>query len=200
MNASSIDKGTIATYDRMAREYLRQNAQGQDDPLLHSFIAAMPKGGYVLDLGCGPGLAAAAMAGHGLQVTATDASAEMVALASAHPGVQAQMATFDDIAGQDLYDGIWANFSLLHAPRADMPRHLTALVTALKAGGRFHIALKTGSGEKRDGIGRLYTYYSEAELRSLLEGAGLTITATKTGSGRGLDGTMADWIAITAHG
>jgi hypothetical protein len=122
----------------------------------------------------------------------------MVALARRHPGVTARRASFDDIDAVARYDGIWASFSLLHAPRADLPRHLAALVRALKPGGRFHIAVKTGNGEKRDRLGRFYTYYTDAELSGLLEAAGLTITARRTGSGKGLDGAVAPWIAITA--
>ena len=64
------------------------------------------------------------MARAGLRVTATDAVAKMVDLIPEHPLITPLHATFDDISGTDLYDAIWANFSLLHAPRADMPRHL----------------------------------------------------------------------------
>ena len=81
-----------------------------------------------------------------------------------------------------------------------MPRHLAALGTALKPGGLFHIALKSGAGEKRDALGRIYTYYTQSELTDLLENAGLTVTEYATGCGKGLDGTDADWIALRAYG
>ena len=126
--------------------------------------------------------------------------ARMVAKAKAHPGVSALVASFADIAGDKIYDGIWANFSLLHADRSDMPRHLTALHTALKPGGIFHIALKTGTGEKRDRIGRLYTYYTQAELTDLVTQAGFTVTDHATGCDKGMDGALADWVALRAYG
>lgn len=170
------------------------------DPLLKAFIMALPRGGSALDLGCGPGTAAGVMADAGLQVHATDAVPEMIALAAAHPMVHAEVKTFDQINGTALYDGIWANFSLLHADRSGLPTILHALHTALKPQGYFHIAMKLGQNTARDSIGRQYTYVTEDELRDLLAMAGFTITKKHTGSGKGLDGTYADWIALAAYG
>lgn len=195
------DGETLKVYADRAGDYARRfSDDSAQNPQLMAFIAALPAGGHALDLGCGPGHAAAAMAAAGLQVTAFDPVPEMVAFAAAHTGVAARVAGFDDIAGTDLYDGIWANFSLLHAPRTDMPRHLAALAEALKPGGRFHIGMKTGTGAQRDPIGRLYTYYTDAELTELLEAAGLTVTGRTTGREKGLDGVEADWICLAAHG
>jgi 2-polyprenyl-3-methyl-5-hydroxy-6-metoxy-1,4-benzoquinol methylase len=194
------DPETLKVYAAKAQHYADITASEGEDRLLASFIAAMPTGGRVLDLGCGPGAAAHAMADAGLQTDAMDAVPEMVAMAARHPGVTAWTARFDDLNGEALYDGIWANFSLLHAPRADMPRHLRAIAQASKPGGVVHIALKTGSGERRDTLGRLYTYYTADELCQLLRDAGLTPGQTTTGSGKGLDGSISDWVAVTAHG
>ena len=154
----------------------------------------------MLDLGCGPGAAAAHMAKSGLHVDATDASLEMAEMAGRAKGVTAWQATFDEITGNGIYDGIWANFSLLHAPRSKMPNHLNALYTALKPGGQFHIGVKLGTGEARDTLGRLYTYYTQDELTGLLQATGLTVTGAFTGQGTGLDGTVSDWISLAAHG
>lgn len=193
------DLETISVYDRQADEYAKMTESDARDQQLLDFIAALPPGSKVLDLGCGPGFAAAAMAKAGLRVDATDASSEMVTLAAEHDGVTAWQATFDQIDGSALYDGIWANFSLLHAPRDQMPMHLGALHRAAKPGARFHIGLKAGTGEWRDSLGRLYTYYAKKELFTLLNIAGFTATNHCTGCSEGLDGTMADWIVVTAH-
>ena len=195
------DDETLKVYAAKAQDYADLVSAGDaENPLLTAFIAALPPGGSARDLGCGPGNSAARMADAGLKVTAFDPVPEMVALAAAHPHVDARVAGFDDVTGVALYDGIWANFSLLHAARSDMPRHLEALATALKPGGRFHIGMKTGTGEKRDPIGRLYTYYTDAELTGLLADVGLTVTDRTTGREKGLDGVEADWICLAAHG
>ena len=195
------DHETLKVYAAQSEKYASLTDEFlSSDPLLTDFIAALPLGGNALDLGCGPGTAAAVMANAGLQVHATDAVPEMIALAAKHPLVHAEIQTFDQINGTNLYDGIWANFSLLHADRDALPDILKSLHTALKPNGYFHIGMKLGTNTARDSIGRQYTYVTEDELRALLTTAGFTVIKKHTGSGKGLDGTYADWIALAAYG
>ncbi|WP_397544194.1 methyltransferase domain-containing protein [Roseovarius salis] len=196
----TADRETLAAYAAKLEDYARMADDLSGDPRLGAFIAALPKGARVLDLGCGPGWAARRMAMAGLVVEATDASPAMVGEAADIPGVTARVASFDDLDGTDIYDGIWANFSLLHAPRADMPRHLAALRRALKPGGLFHIGMKTGTGAHRDSLGRFYTYYTEEELHVILRDAGFVPFSSDHGCDTGLAGTPEDWVTIAAHG
>ncbi|MFA8387302.1 MAG: class I SAM-dependent methyltransferase [Pelagibaca sp.] len=193
------DRETIAVYDARASDYAGLDPSPAPSDTLASFIAGLPTGARVLDLGCGPGTSARHMVRAGCVVDAVDASSAMIALASAIEGVTAWQASFDDIMGSAIYDGVWANFSLLHAPRADLPRHLLAIHTALKPGGLFHIAVKEGTGERRDSINRLYTYFTEAELTVLLQTGGFTVGPYRRGRDKGLSGEDADWISVTAH-
>lgn len=197
--AAMTDAETIRIYDSRADDYARVTTAERPDATLSAFIAALPPGGRVLDLGCGPGLSARHMAAAGLKVEAWDASGAMVALASDQPGVTAKQASFDDLTAVSAFDGVWANFSLLHAARADMPRHLAAIARALKPGGLLHVAVKEGEGERRDTLGRRYAYYTEAALSALLRDAGLTPGPFRRGEDMGLDGVMAPWITVTAH-
>ena len=193
------DTETLAVYDAQAEEYAALT-DAHDNPCLTAFLEMLPPKARVLDLGCGPGASAELMARAGCIVTATDASSEMVRLAAQRPGVTAHQATFDQITGTDCYDAIWANFSLLHAKRSALPDHLTALRTALVPGGVFFIGMKTGTGGKRDPIGRHYEYYSHDALNSLLSDAGFTPGTHWAGEDKGLDGVMAKWVAILADG
>ena len=194
------DPETLAVYARRAQDYARlTDGANTADPCLKAFIAALPPGSHALDLGCGPGAAAAQMAQAGLVVDAYDPVPEMVGMAKVHAGVTAHLATFHDLHARDHYDGIWANFSLLHAPRDELPDILDRIVKALKPGGRFHIAVKTGTGARRDTLGRLYTYFTESELIDLLTTAGLQITDKHEGCDAGLSGEEAPWIALAAH-
>lgn len=193
------DKETIDVYDARAGEYADVTASTGPDDTLQAFLDALPNQAHVLDLGCGPGTSAGHMAAAGVEVDAWDASAEMVALAAKIPGVTAKQALFSDLTARAQYDGIWANFSLLHAPHADMPNHLRAICTALRPGGLFHVALKEGTGEKRDQLGRKYSYYTVETLTAVLQDAGLNPGPFRFGVDMGLDGTLAAWISTTAH-
>ena len=131
----SHDDETIRVYGSEAARYADMTKNAGRDPALRLFLDHLAPGSRILDLGCGPGIASGIMASEGHAVTATDATPEMVALAEARPGVTARRATFDEIDEVAAYDAVWANFSLLHAPRAAFPGHLTRLARALRPGG-----------------------------------------------------------------
>jgi len=195
----SQDDETLAYYGRAADDYAERTAHLDKDPALEAFIAALPEGARVLDLGCGPGVMAGRMAAEGFSVLATDAVPEMVEMAAARPGVEARVARFDEIEGVAEFDGVWANFSLLHAPRGDLPGHMARIHRALRSGGLFHIGMKVGEGEKRDELGRLYSFFTEAELRGLLTDAGFSVMDARRGREAGMTGVPEDWITIFAE-
>ncbi|TYB80020.1 class I SAM-dependent DNA methyltransferase [Maritimibacter fusiformis] len=194
----TADHETLLVYETRAHDYAELVGRAAA-PGFADFVAALPQGGHVLDLGCGPGDSARRFLDAGFSVDAVDAVPAMVSRAR-ELGVPARQATFDQIDTLDTYDGIWANFSLLHAPRATFPGHLARLHRALKPGGRLHIGMKLGTGEARDRLGRFYTYYSEDELMRHLTKAGFTPTTTHHGAGTGLDGTRSPWIWVQANG
>lgn len=195
------DAKTLDIYARQRDAYVAMmDKEVQRDPVIAPFIAACRPGGRVLDLGCGPGHFARRMAEAGLETHAWDAVPEMVEYAATHPGVTARQARFEDLTVEDHYDGIWAYFSLLHAPRPDFPRHLAAIARALKSGGVFVLAVKRGSGGGRDDLGRHYEYYEQPELEAQLRAASLRPEEHWTGVSTGLSGHPADWIAILSRG
>jgi SAM-dependent methyltransferase len=192
------DPQTLAVYAAEAECYRAKFADKGADGHLTAFLERLPTGADILDLGCGPGRAAALMQAAGHRVTAWDATAEFVAQARAL-GVNAHLARFDDLTAETAFDGIWANFSLLHAPRTDMPRHLAAIATALRPGGVLHLGLKLGTGARRDALGRFYTYYTEPEIAGLVTAAGLTPVHTDHGTGSGLSGSTDPFLILTAR-
>lgn len=192
------DPATLAVYAAQAAAYAARRHKDEDTPALTRFMAALPPGARVLDLGCGSGHAAARMQTAGLRPEASDASPQMVALAQA-AGVDARVETFDRLSAEAAYDGIWANFSLLHAPRAAFPGHLAAIARALVPGGVLHIGMKTGTGEGRDRLGRFYTYYPADHLADLLAAAGLAEFSRHAGSGTGFDGAAYSWVILLAR-
>ncbi|MEM9434238.1 MAG: class I SAM-dependent methyltransferase [Pseudomonadota bacterium] len=190
------DKQTIEVYDARVEEYTRVFARTQPDAHLQGFIDELPPNSHVLDLGCGPGNSAAMIQAAGHSVDAVDASHEMVRLAQKY--VPARYGRFEDIQETDAYDGIWANFSLLHAAREDMPSHLNALATAIRAGGVLHLGMKLGSGSHRDRLGRFYTYYQAQELKTLLATAGFVTHFEDHGEAEGMAGPSEPFIILRA--
>ena len=174
-----MDTETIKYYDKSAESYLDKVCNTYPDSDLLSFINSIKSGGTVLDLGCGPGNSSAMMQSAGLNVQASDCSQKMVDIAKNKFNVDAIKAEFKELSEIDLYDGVWANFSLLHAPRSEMLSNLKKINRSLKKKGYLHIGLKIGNGEKRDTLGRQYTYYQPKELKSLLISSGFTINTIR---------------------
>lgn len=179
------DPETIAWYDGAADAY----AKGRPSPPRHltDFIALLPPKGAVLDLGCGGGTATAALTALGFAVTGLDASAGLLNLArQAAPGarfIEADFSALEELAETEQFDGVWAHFSLLHAPRADMPTHLGRIARLLRPDGLFHLSLMLGEGEARDRLGRFYSYYQADEIGALLDRAGFRLLSRTEGTG-----------------
>ncbi len=119
---------TVASYDAHAEEY-REGTQQMPDVVqaaMDRFVAELPEGARVLEIGTGPGRDARALEQAGLSVRRTDITPGFVALLRAD-GFDADVVDplTDDLAdpGADApYDGVWAAASLLHVRREDLPQ------------------------------------------------------------------------------
>ena len=194
----SSDAKTLAFYDGAAASYAGKFGRSEPDGDMRDFMAELPAGGRVLDFGCGPGNSAAMLRDAGFRAEASDASQAMADLAREKFGIDVRVEPFDALNATDRFDGIWANFCLLHAPRADFPGHLARIHRALKPGGVLHLGLKTGTGELRDHLGRFYTYYPVQDLLDSLSDADFTVLASREGMSVGMAGTDDPFIIIRA--
>ena len=192
------DPETLAFYAAQTDAY-RKMAEGYQNAQLAAYIEALPPGARVLDLGCGPGQDSRTLVQAGFSVLAMDASPEMIRQAAMAEGVETRLGTFADLSDIAAFDAVWASFSLLHAPKADFPGHLSAIHRALKPGGVLALSMKLGQGEGRDRLGRFYAWYSEAELAALLTAAGFRVTHVHHGHSTGMAGTHDPFVTLTAH-
>ncbi len=189
---------TLEIYDREVEAYAARTVRLHEWPDLLALTERLPPGGHVLDLGCGPGFYAAKLMEMGFTVDAVDGSAGMVARAR-EEGVPARQARFEEVGGEDAYDGVWANFSLLHATKAEFAEHLARLHRALRPGGWLHLGMKLGEGAGPDRLGRFYSYYSEAELEGLLAAAGFRVATRRHSQGKGLSGEFSAFVCLLSQ-
>jgi SAM-dependent methyltransferase len=152
-----LDEDTLRFYSRNAEAYA-----GWAKPpstRLKGFLALLPPGGSILELGCGSGNHAAEMLAAGFAVRPTDGSPEMAAVASRRLGRPVEAMRFDQLDAHEAYDGVWASSCLLHVPRDKLTGVLGRIYRALRGEGVFYASFKVGEGgDGRDTLGRYYNY------------------------------------------
>lgn len=162
------DARTLAFYDEHAAGYAAREPHDRDVAALEAFMGLLPGGGLVCDLGCGNGWASATLIERGFAVTSMDGSAGLAAEAKALYGIDVCVSRFEDFAFRAAFDGVWACWSLHHAPRAAFPELLQRVAAGVKPGGVLFFSVKGGSGEDRDELERFYSYFTREELRDLI--------------------------------
>jgi SAM-dependent methyltransferase len=168
--AAAMDDDTLQFYRRNAEAYA--GWAKAPSTRLRGFLALLPPGGSILELGCGAGNHSAEMLAAGFKVHATDGSPEMAEIASRRLGHPVETMLFHELAAREAYDGVWASACLLHVPRDDLGGILSRIRTALKAEGVFYASFKIGEGDGRDKLGRYYNYPSQEWLQSTYAAAG----------------------------
>lgn len=124
------------------------------------FLSFLKSEASILDFGCGAGRDTKYFLNKGYQVVATDGSKELCKVASAYAGIPVRELLFQELQDENLYDGIWACSSILHAAREDQPDIFTRMIRALKPEGYIYTSFKYGSFEGFRGE-RFFTDFDE---------------------------------------
>ena len=194
-----MDNTTIEIYNKNAAEYANLDIVPVSLKAYRDFSSALPKNGLVLDYGCGPGYFAKKFLEDGFTIDAFDASEKMIEIVSKEKKINSWIGDFKSFHSSTKYDGIWANFSLLHAPKKEITPLIQTIFRSLKSNGLFSLSLKLGTGEKRDKIGRKYSYFEEQEVKELLLTEGFFNISQHLGAATGLDGQSSNFIIILSH-
>ena len=166
-----MDDETLQFYRRNAEAYA--GWAKAPSTRLKGFLALLPPGGSILELGCGAGNHSAVMLADGFKVRATDGSPEMAEIASRRLGQRVDAMRFDQLEEQEAYDGVWASACLLHVPRDELTGILKRIRRALRGNGVFYASFKIGEGDDgRDNLGRYYNYPSPEWLATAYAAAG----------------------------
>ncbi len=174
-------KISIEYYDKNSEKYINSTFHANMEPLLTKFAFHIPKGGLILDAGCGTGRDSIWFVNQGYKVLAFDGSKEMVKHAKDHIDGEVMMATFENFDCDKKFNGIWACSSLLHVKRDKMIDIIEKLASYLKPKGAFFMSFKDRDEDfVKDG--RIFTNYSEKGLRQLIDSIDdlITIEIIKT--------------------
>lgn len=155
-------------YRKHAQEFFDRSAYQNVEHLYAPFLSLLPVDARILDAGCGSGRDTKAFHERGFQVTAFDATPEMVALAEQFSGQKVRLLRFQEMDYIEEFEGIWACASLLHVPLAELPTVFERFIKALKRDGYWKMSFKYGVGEKQRDE-RLFTDFTEETLHAFLD-------------------------------
>jgi SAM-dependent methyltransferase len=194
-----VDDATLQFYRRNAEAYAQREITSRH-ARLGKFLALLPPGAAILELGCGAGGDSAEMIARGYDVTPTDGSPEMAEVACRRLGRPVKALLFHDLDAVEAYHGVWANACLLHVPRDQLANVLALIRRALESGGAFYASYKSGDGDGRDTLNRYYNYPTEDWLRAIYAQAGdWSDLSFETGKVRGFDDAMAEMLFVLAR-
>ena len=173
----TITSQTLAHYNRTAASFftgtIDHDVSQNIDALLRAVTAPPPF--TILDLGCGPGRDLKTFTELGHRAIGVDGAAEFVQMARDYSGCEVW---HQDFLHLDLpastFDGIFANASLFHVPKAVLPDVLKKLHAALKAGGVLFSSNPRGNNQEGWSGPRYGSYHDLDAWRRFLEQAGFT--------------------------
>ncbi|MBM7037430.1 class I SAM-dependent methyltransferase [Vibrio ulleungensis] len=158
---------TIQFYQDNAQRFYEDTVNVDVSSIYDRFLKYLPAKGHILDAGCGSGRDSLYLKNAGFNVSAIDASSNMVKLAAELTGLPVQQCYFEDITETNKYDGLWCCASLLHVPETDLPMIFKKLIASLKEGGYWYLSFKFGETQRiKDG--RLFTDMNQIRLANLL--------------------------------
>jgi SAM-dependent methyltransferase len=196
-----------ATYDRIAEGYLASRLQQSTAgdkwwaPFERSFVDALPVGGLVADLGCGPGVDATRLAAAGFAVVGMDLSLGMLKVAGRKLSGQLAQADLRELPIRSgSLDGVWCSAALLHVPVADTGRVLGEIRRALRPSGHLALVTAVGHGTQveavpyAEGETRWFVYRDPDELKDAVITAGFDcLVESQFGGNR-------EWLALLGQG
>ena len=160
---------TLLFYETNAQLYAEQTRGIGLAHLYAPFLNTVPKGGKILDIGCGAGRDLKHFTEEGFHAVGIEPSKKLAAMASEFSGCKVVVSMVQDIRFVEVFDGVWACASLIHLPRHKLPDALEKIFFALKPLGVLFVSMQMGAGEVVTADGRFFTRYTSQEVSSAIE-------------------------------
>ena len=163
-----MKNNTLDFYNNNSKTYIETTLTIDMSKLYKEFLNNIPKGGIILDLGCGSGRDSKAFIDKGYKITAVDGSKELAQSASKLIGQEVLVSKFEDLSLIDKFHGIWACASLLHVNKKDILNVIKNVSSNLNDNGIFYMSFKYGEDEYIDEKGRYFNCYTEETFNELI--------------------------------
>ena len=193
----AIAERTLGHYDRSAEAFwqgTRDHDVSQNIAALLQSIEGQPPF-TILDFGCGPGRDLKTLAGFGHHAVGLEGAARFAEMARTYSGCEVWQ---QDFLGLDLpsehFDGIFANASLFHVPRQELPRVLTELRASLKPRGVLFSSIPRGDNSEGWQDGRYGAFHDVDAWRRFGAAAGF-VEVTHYYRPTGLPRPQQPWLA-----
>lgn len=159
---------TLKYYEKNASVFSDSTVKVDLTEVQEKFMTLIPKGGTVLDFGCGAGRDTKAFLERGYKVEAVDGSENLCKIASEFTGIEVKQMLFNELDKVNKYDGIWACASILHLPKDELRTVLKKMIRAVEPGGYIYASFKYGEFEG-DRNGRYFTDFTEATFQQFIQ-------------------------------
>ena len=155
---------TLKYYEENAENFASDTVAADMSDARQRFLKGLPQQARILDFGCGSGRDTKFFLDSGFAADAVDGSPELCRIASEYTGIDVKQMLFQELAAEDVYDGVWACSSILHLPKEELKDVLGRIAIALKEGGILYTSFKYGTFEGLRS-GRYFTDFTEESLR-----------------------------------
>ena len=170
-----IASATLQHYDSNAQGFFAGTLDHDVSQNIGALCNAITAPGpwTILDLGCGPGRDLATFTRLGHHAIGLDGSAEFVEMARAYSSCEVWHQSFLHLdLPEARFDGVYANASLFHVPRAALPGVLAQLCATLKQGGVLFSSNPRGDNQEGWSGPRYGSYHDYPAWKAYVEAAG----------------------------
>lgn len=170
-----IAEQTLSHYEEHAERFwegTRYHDVTQNYEAFLSAIEGVPPF-RILDLGCGPGRDLIYFRSLGHEPTGLDGAKAFVRMASERSGCEVLLQNFFELElPLSSFDGVFANASLFHVPRATLPKVLSEVHKALKPRGVLFTSNPRGDNSEGFNDRRFGAYFDHPTWQHLVEHEG----------------------------